>query len=156
MKKALALLFVISAFSMNAQKNTADVKDADKNTLIIKETYEAYSNNDHSLWDEILADDAKVYLNNTLLDGKTVKEGFKFHHTIFNYIRVTEVYAHTTYFKEGDVWTNSWFTWMGTGNKTGIGFSNRCHFDMKWENGKIVEMLCYYDNTSLNMEMAAQ
>ena len=29
-------------------------------------------------------------------------------------------------------------------------------FDMKWENGKIVEMLCYYDNTSLNMEMAAQ
>ena len=58
--------------------------------------------------------------------------------------------------KEGDVWTNSWFTWMGTGNKTGIGFSNRCHFDMKWENGRIIEMLCYYDNTTLNMEMAAQ
>ena len=156
MKNTVVLLFLISAFSINAQKKMADVMDADKYSLTVKDIYEGYANNAHSLWDEKLADDAKVYLNNTLLDGKTVKEGFKYHHTIFNYIRFGEFYAHTNYFKNGDVWTNSWFTWMGTGNKTGIGYSNRCHFDMKWENGRIIEMLCYYDNTSLNMEMAAQ
>jgi ketosteroid isomerase-like protein len=44
----------------------------------------------------------------------------------------------------------------GTGNKTGIRYSNRSHFDYRWENGKIVEMGCYFDTTALNMELAAQ
>ena len=117
---------------------------------------ETYANNDHSVWDEMLSDDAKVYLNNTVVDGKTVKEAFKGHHSIFNDIKIIEAYAHTNYFKSGDVWTNNWFIWMGTGNKTGIRFSNRAHFDMKWDNGKIIEMLCYFDNTALNMEITAQ
>ena len=58
--------------------------------------------------------------------------------------------------KKNRVWTNNWFTWEGTGNKTGIRTSNRSHFDYKWENGKIVEMNCYFDTTALNMELAAQ
>ena len=90
------------------------------------------------------------------MDGKTVKAAFKQHHTIFNDIIISETYSHTNYFSDGEVWTNNWFTWEGTGNKTGIRTSNRSHFDYKWENGKIVEMNCYFDTTALNMELAAQ
>ena len=146
----------MTTFTISAQKISGEIKDTDKYSKTVIKMNETYANNDHSVWDEMLSDDAKVYLNNTVVDGKTVKEAFKGHHSIFNDIKIIEAYAHTNYFKSGDVWTNNWFTWMGTGNKTGIRFSNRAHFDMKWDNGKIIEMLCYFDNTALNMEITAQ
>lgn len=146
----------MTTFTISAQKISGEIKDTDKYSKTVIKINETYANNDHSVWDEMLSDDAKVYLNNTVVDGKTVKEAFKGHHSIFNDIKIIEAYAHTNYFKSGDVWTNNWFIWMGTGNKTGIRFSNRAHFDMKWDNGKIIEMLCYFDNTALNMEITAQ
>ena len=45
---------------------------------------------------------------------------------------------------------------MGTGNKTGVRYSNAANFNYKWENGKIVMLLCYFDTAGLNMEIAAQ
>lgn len=146
----------MTTFTISAQKISGEIKDTDKYSKTVIKINETYANNDHSVWDEMLSDDAKVYLNNTVVDGKTVKEAFEGHHSIFNDIKIIEAYAHTNYFKSGDVWTNNWFIWMGTGNKTGIRFSNRAHFDMKWDNGKIIEMLCYFDNTALNMEITAQ
>ncbi len=146
----------MTTFTISAQKISGEIKDTDKYSKTVIKMNETYANNDHSVWDEMLSDDAKVYLNNTVVDGKTVKEAFKGHHSIFNDIKIIEAYAHTNYFKSGDVWTNNWFIWMGTGNKTGIRFSNRAHFDMKWDNGKIIEMLCCFDNTALNMEITAQ
>ena len=146
----------MTTFTISAQKISGEIKDTDKYSKTVIKMNETYANNDHSVWDEMLSDDAKVYLNNTVVDGKTVKEAFKGHHSIFNDIKIIEAYAHTNDFKSGDVWTNNWFIWMGTGNKTGIRFSNRAHFDMKWDNGKIIEMLCYFDNTALNMEITAQ
>lgn len=154
--RKFTLLFLLTTFTISAQKISGEIKDTDKYSKTVIKMNETYANNDHSVWDEMLSDDAKVYLNNTVVDRKTVKEAFKGHHSIFNDIKIIEAYAHTNYFKSGDVWTNNWFTWMGTGNKTGIRFSNRAHFDMKWDNGKIIEMLCYFDNTALNMEITAQ
>ncbi len=154
--RKFTLLFLLTTFTISAQKISGEIKDTDKYSKTVIKMNETYANNDHSVWDEMLSDDAKVYLNNTVVDGKTVKEAFKGHHSIFNDIKIIEAYAHTNYFKSGDVWTNNWFIWMGTGNKTGIRFSNRAHFDMKWDNGKIIEMLCYFDNTALNMEITAQ
>lgn len=153
--RKFTFLFLLITFTISAQKISGEIKDTDKYSKTVIKMNETYANNDHSVWDEMLSDDAKVYLNNTVVDGKTLKEAFKGHHSIFNDIKIIEAYAHTNYFKSGDVWTNNWFIWMGTGNKTGIRFSNRAHFDMKWDNGKIIEMLCYFDNTALNMEITA-
>ena len=62
----------------------------------------------------------------------------------------------SNYFSDGEIWTNNWFTWNGTGNATGLRYSNKAHFDFKWENGVVVELQCYFDPTGLNMELAAQ
>jgi ketosteroid isomerase-like protein len=43
----------------------------------------------------------------------------------------------------------------GKGQTTGQEYSNRGHFDYKWEDGKIVELLAYFDETSENNEIAA-
>ena len=115
-----------------------------------------YETNSFVIYDKVLSDDAVVYINNTKMDGKTVKAAFKQHHTIFNDIDISENYAHTNYFSDGEVWTNNWFTWNGTGNATGLRYSKKAHFDFKWENGVVVQLQCYFDPTGLNMELEAQ
>ncbi|MDA0317644.1 MAG: hypothetical protein O2978_09125, partial [Bacteroidetes bacterium] len=97
---------------------------------------------------------AVVYLNNSKMDKQTLIAGFKGHHSIFNDIQIPKITAHTKYGK--DVWTNEWFTWMATGNKTGVRYSNIGNFNYKWENGKIVMLTCIFDTAGLNMEIAAQ
>ena len=72
--------------------------------------------------------------------------------TIFN----SENHAHTNYFKRDEIWTNCWYRWMGTGNKTDIRYSNRCYADFKWENGKIVEAFYYFDPTGLILETSEE
>ena len=156
MKKTLLLLLFVAPTLMFCQKSAGLLSQVDDLSLIAQELDADYALNEHTLWDKTLSDNAVVYLNNSKMDGKTVKEIFKSHHTMFNDIEILDGYAHTNYFKDGDTWTNKWFTWEGTGNKTGVRYSNRCHFDYRWENGKIVEMLIFADNTALNMELAAQ
>jgi len=156
MKKSILLLLLVTPTLIFAQKSAGTLSQEDDLSKIAQELDADYASNSHSLWNEKLSDNAIVRVNNTVMDGKTVKEIFKSHHTIFNDIEILDGYAHTNYFKDGNIWTNKWFTWEGTGNKTGIRYSNRSHFDYRWENGKIVEMGCYFDTTALNMELAAQ
>lgn len=105
--RKFTFLFLLTTFTISAQKISGEIKDTDKYSKTVIKMNETYANNDHSVWDEMLSDDAKVYLNNTVVDGKTVKEAFKGHHSIFNDIKIIEAYAHTNYFKSGDVWTNN-------------------------------------------------
>ena len=146
---SLFLTFVLS----NAQKTSGTIRDTDDNSNNVKALYRDYTTNTFSLWNSLLADNAVIYVNNNKLPKDIVIQAFKGHHGIFNDIQIIDTYAHTNYFKRDEVWSNSWFIWMGTGNKTGIRYANRSHFDFKWDNGKIVELLCYFDTASLNNEM---
>ena len=155
--KNLLLIFLLTIPTLTfCQKSAGLLSQVDDLSVVAVELDSDYQSNNHTLWDKTLSDDAIVYFNNSKMDGKTIKEFFKSHHTIFNNIEIVDRYAHTNYFKSGETWTNKWFTWEGTGNKTGVRFSNRTHFDLKWENGKIVEMQIFADTTGLNMELAAQ
>ena len=75
---------------------------------------------------------------------------------LYDNIKIKDLYVHTNYFANGEIWSNVWSTWTGTGKTTGKEYSLPTHFDYKWENGKIVEMNCYLDTTALNMELASQ
>ena len=82
--------------------------------------------------------------------------GFQAHHEIlYTDISIEDLYVHTNYFADGEVWSNAWFTWKGKGQTTGDDYSNRGHFDYKWEDGKIVELLAYYSETAEMTEAAA-
>ena len=82
-----------------------------------------------------------------ILDKKSVIAGISQDHTLFKSIEVTDDYAHTNYFNNGQVWTNHWFTLTFVGNFTGETTSTRAHTDLKWENGKVVRFQVYYDPT---------
>ena len=152
----LTIILSISTLVVFAQKSAGKLSRADDLSQIINSLAVDYETNSFVIYDKVLSDDAVVYINNTKMDGKTVKAAFKQHHTIFNDIDISENYAHTNYFSDGEVWTNNWFTWNGTGNATGLRYSNKAHFDFKWENGVVVQLQCYFDPTGLNMELAAQ
>ncbi len=156
MKKILMLLAVVFTAQAFAQKDIAIVQDTDELTLNIKKLNQTYIENDFSLWNELLADNAVVIINNSKMDKQALIAGFKSHHSIFNDIQMPVIMAETKYFKDGEIWTNEWFTWMGTGNKTGIRYSNRSNFNYMWKDGKIVLLVCLFDTAILNMELAAQ
>ena len=155
MKKFFLLLLFIAPTLMFSQKSAGKLSRTDKLTKIIESLAEDYETNSFVIYEKTLSDNAVVYVNNTKIDGKTAKAGFRQHHEIFNDIKISNQYSHTNYFNDGEVWTNNWFTWTGTGNKTGIRYTNKAHFDFKWENGVVVELGCYFDSKVLEMELAA-
>ena len=143
--------------SDNDVEEYSGTEDEDELTELVLELAEHYTKADFEEAEEYYSDDVKIYFNSNEVVGKVnLIDGWTYEHEVFSDITISDEYAHTNYFKGGDTWTNNWFTWEGTGNKTGIRTSNRTHFDYKWKNGKIVEMNCYFDTTALNMELAAQ
>ena len=156
MKKILFITFIISTTSIFAQKTIATVQDTDELTLNIKKLNQTYIENDFSLWNELFADNAEVFINSSKMDKQAVISGFKGHHSIFNNIQIPDITAETKYYKNGEIWTSEWFTWMGTGNKTGIRYSNGANFNYMWKDGKIVLLVCFFDTAALNMELAVQ
>ena len=128
----------------------------DENSKNVTALNKDYSENKFILWESMLADDAIISFNNSKPTKAFLLERFKDDHAMFNDIQIENSYVHTNYFKSKDVWSNHWFTWMGTGNKTGVRYANNCHFDFKWENGKIVELSMYVDTKSYEIELAAR
>ena len=106
---------------------------------------------------ELYSKDLISRINNMEINGyDNLIPGFKAHHEIlYNNINIKDLYVHTNYFANGEIWSNAWFTWTGTGKTTGDDYSNRGHFDYKWENGKIVELLAYYSENAEAKEAKA-
>ena len=112
MKKILMLLAVVFTAQAFAQKDIAIVQDTDELTLNVKKLNQTYVENDFSLWNELFANDAEVIINNSKMDKQALIAGFKSHHSNFNDIQIPDIIAETKYFKDGEIWTNEWFTWM--------------------------------------------
>ena len=149
----LAVVFTAQAF---AQKDIATVQDTDELTLNVKKLNQTYVENDFSLWNELLADNAEVFINSSKMDKQAFISSYKGHHSIFNNIQTPDITAETKYYKNGEIWTNVWVFWMGTGNKTGIRYSTGGNFNYMWKDGKIVLLVCFADTAALNLELAAQ
>ena len=149
MNKILSILFLmVMTFSCsNQQQTTAIVKSDDELTLNVQKLLKVYVENDFTLWEELLSEDCEVLFNNITLDKKSVIAGVSQDHTLFKSIEITYDYAHTNYFKNGQIWTNHWFSMNFVGNFTGETTSTRAHTDLKWENGKVVRFQVYYDPT---------
>ena len=139
-----------------AETNQSIIKTDDNLTSNIKFLLEKYENNEF--------EDTGLYsaelisrINNLDINGyDNLIPGFKAHHEIlYDNIKIKDLYVHTNYFANGEIWSNAWFTWTGTGKTTGENYSNRGHFDYKWENGKIVELQAYYSESAETNEANA-
>ena len=102
-------------------------------------------------------DDVITRINNLEISGyENLMQGFQAHHDVlYDNIIVEDLYVHTNYFTSGEIWSNAWFTWKGTGKTTGEEYTNRGHFDYKWEDGKIVILQAYYSEYAEQNEAEA-
>ena len=151
MKKTfLITIFSLLVLNLNAQKSTGTIKDNDKLTMKAYKLLEEYLIQNFNYWDEKYSDNAIIRYNNMLLDKKTFLGLVKQDFVLFNNISIDpsdhdDNYAHTNYFtngvNKGDIWTNHWFIWSGTGKTLGLRYSARVHVDTKWENDKVAEQL---------------
>ena len=155
MKQLLTIFLCISLFGCNETKQSV-IKTDDELSSNIKMLFEKYENNDFEV-SQYYIDDVISRFNNTEITGfENLTAGFKAHHDmLYNNIELKDVYVHTNYFASGEIWSNAWLTWTGTGKTTGKEYSNRAHFDYKWENGKIVVVQGYFDEAIEKMEIAA-
>ena len=155
MKQLLTIFLCISLLGCN-ETNQSVIKTDDELSSNIKFLLEKYVKNEFDV-SELYSKDLISRINNMEINGyDNLIPGFKAHHEIlYNNINIKDLYVHTNYFANGEIWSNAWFTWTGTGKTTGDDYSNRGHFDYKWENGKIVELLAYYSEYADLKESAA-
>lgn len=156
MRNLLMLLLVVTLVSCNNQTKQSIIKTDDELSANIEHLFEKYVNNDFDVSD-YYADDIVCKINNIEFSGyDNLIPGFKAHHDVlYDNINIEDMYIHTNYFADGEIWSNAWFTWTGIGKTTGNEYSNRGHFDYKWKDGKIVELLAYYSETAEMTEAAA-
>ena len=155
MKQLLTIFLCISLLGCN-EINQSVIKTDDELSSNIKFLLEKYVKNEFDV-SELYSKDLISRINNMEINGyDNLIPGFKAHHEIlYNNINIKDLYVHTNYFANGEIWSNAWFTWTGTGKTTGDDYSNRGHFDYKWENGKIVELLAYYSEKAEAKEAKA-
>ena len=139
-----------------ADTNQSILKTDDELSSNIKMLFEKYENNDFEV-SQYYIDDVIARINNTdeITGFENLTAGFKAHHDMFDNIELKDLYVHTNYFASGEIWSNAWLTWTGSGKTTGKEYSNRAHWDYKWENGKIVVVQGYFDESIGEMEIAA-
>ena len=100
MKKIIIAIFFVAPTLVFSQKSAGKLSRTDDLSKIIESLAMDYETNSFVIYDKVLSDEAVVYINNTKMDGKTVKAAFKQHHTIFNDIKISETYSHTNYFND--------------------------------------------------------
>ena len=139
-----------------ADTNQSILKTDDELSSNIKMLFEKYENNDFEV-SQYYVDDVIARINNTdeITGFENLTAGFKAHHDMFDNIELKDLYVHTNYFASGEIWSNAWLTWTGSGKTTGKEYSNRAHWDYKWENGKIVVVQAYFDESIGEMEITA-
>ena len=140
--------FMFAACEQPAGENAGIIQRTDDLSAKVLDLATEYQNNSYELSRELYSDTVQTKFNSTDIDGLSdLIDGWKQQHVVFSDIKMSDPYVHTNYFKNGQIWTNHWFTNTATGNFTGETTSARVHTDLKWENGKVVRFQAYYDPT---------
>ena len=137
------------------------------------EFFKAFAADDTKFLNEIFSDDVEVWINDVKVTGKTAYLA-RAHHIasdLFKKLSFDKLHVHTNYFSpkalawddktigethDGPVvWTNAWFELGATGRTTDRKLVIRDHVDLRWEDGKITEMLVYGNPIFMGQEKEA-
>ncbi len=133
----------------------------------------AFAADDRKFLDNVFADDVEVWINDVKVSGKKAYLARAHHmaHDLFKNIKFEKLHVHTNYFsskarafegktfgegREGPtVWTNVWFKFDTSGRTTARKANLRTHVDLRWQDGKIAEMLAFGNPSFMEEEQAA-
>ena len=134
--------------------------------------FDSATDGDLKYAESFFGNDVEVMINKIKVNGKKayIERLTKIQKVLFKDMKFIDLHVHTNYFSDealasngktfGDlrpktIWSNAWAELQAVGRITKKKVTFPIHFDFRWENGKAVEMLAYYDPTAMNEEIAA-
>lgn len=115
---------------------------------------DAYLENDMTGQEELFAENAVANVNGVETTPTAMMEGFLQGRNFYSDITNSDRATGTFVLDSGEIYTNTWFTWTGTSNATGVTVDSPVQASFKWENDKVVEVNYLYDSHDyiLNMD----
>jgi hypothetical protein len=134
--------------------------------------FDSATDGDLKYAESFFGNDVEVMINKIKVNGKKayIERLTKIQKVLFKDMKFIDLHVHTNYFSDealasngktfGDlrpktIWSNAWAELQAVGRITKKKVTFPIHFDFRWENGKAVEMLAYYDPAAMNEEIAA-
>ena len=132
------------------------IEVADVKSTVMDAFNDAYLANDMTGQEEIFAENAVANVNGVETTPAAMMEGFLQGRNFYSDITNSDRATGTFILDSGEVYTNTWFTWTGTSNATGVTVDSPVHASFKWENDKVVEVNFLYDSHDYIVNMGAE
>ena len=133
---------------------TIEVEDA--KSVAMDAFNDAYLANDMTGQEELFAENAVANVNGVETTPAAMMEGFLQGRNFYSDITNSDRATGTFILDSGEVYTNTWFTWTGTSNATGVTVDSPVQASFKWENDKVVEVNFLYDSHDYIVNMGAE
>ncbi len=163
---------VISADIAETEVEKSILRTKDEISKKVIKYFDSAFDGDLKYAESFYADDVEVMINKIKVSGKKayIERLTKIQKVLFKDMKFLDLHVHTNYFSDealasngktfGDlrsktIWSNAWAELQAVGRITKKNVTFPIHCDFRWENGKVVEMLAYYDPTVMNDEIAA-
>ncbi len=154
MKNTLLILAALIFISCNNKPLNFDdsewggtISPTDERNDMVNKFVDSYSDNNLESVKYLFADDAIIQVNDDTMTLQEMIDGFSLGHKYYDGINNIDRKVNTMFYNNGSIYTNYWYTWIGTNKKTGEKLSAKGHAYFKWENGKIVETYNAFDPT---------
>ena len=154
MKKILLLTAVFLVAACNTNPPNFDdsewggvISPTDERNNKLNEFIDAYANNDLESVKYLFSDDAVINVNDDTMTVQEMIDGFSSGHEYYNGINNIDRRINTMFYNNGSIYTNYWYTWVGTNKNTGEDLSIKGHAYFQWKDGKIIETYNAFDPT---------
>lgn len=161
------------SWGMPLAEGRSELRTRDPLSDRARDFFKAFSGNDKKFLENIFTDDVEVWVNDVTINGKKayLKRAHHILDELYEKIQFDKLHVHTNYFSPNAlghddktigelhpvpvIWTNAWFDLDVIGRTSKRAKVMRSHVDLRWQDGKIAQMLVYGDPTFMTEEQAA-
>ena len=155
-------LFILSCSQVSenhlkkSEHHFGTIEAGDAKSTAMDAFNDAYLANDMTGQEELFAENAVAKVNGVETTPLAMMEGFLQGRNFYSDITNSDRATGTFILDSGEIYTNTWFTWTGTSNATGVTVDSPVQASFKWENDKVVEVNYLYDSHDYIVNMGAE
>ena len=164
--KKIFFIAIFGLFAIGCQNNDSNhvkktaaqigiIEGNDAKSQVMNAFNDAYLANDMSNQADIFSQDAIANVNSQQMPVSDMIAAFMAGRDSYENITNTERATATFILENGDVYTNTWFTWGGTSKSTGVTLSNPVHASFKWDGDKVIRVSYIFDSAEYVANMGS-
>ena len=151
MKQLLSILVLASFLSSCTQVSDGHIAKSehhfgtievgDAKSVAMDAFNDAYLANDMTGQEELFAENAVANVNGVETTPAAMMEGFLQGRNFYSDITNSDRATGTFVLDNGEVYTNTWFTWTGTSNATDVTINSPVQASFKWETTRSLRLI---------------